>query len=178
MDPEMDDHTAIEPDPPFYRIHQEILERIVQYTPQAGRISLYQTCRSLRNNDALFRAILKEPLSRGCFPMTYEAGVDPWTLGFAKDLHGAQGVFDDSMSLKGRGEIQDADYLSPAQWRLIRDKIDGRTGPWVERLAIPAFIPFAELRLFALHCRNVRILDLATYHNVRCEAAGSEGIEG
>ena len=171
----MDDHTAIESDPPFYRIPQEILQRIIEFTTQAGRISLYQTCQSLRTNDALFRAIFAEPLSRDCFPMTYEeiyqnsshrlSGVDPWTLGFAKDLHDPQGVFDDFISLKGCGGIQDTDYLSPPQLKFVRQKLDERTAPYVERLAIPIFLPFAELRPFTLYCRNVRYLDLATFLN-------------
>ena len=172
---EMDSRPAIESSPPFYRIPEEILQRIIEFTPQSGRISLHQTCRSLRTNDSLFRAIFVEPLSRDCFPLTYEemyqnrdhlpSGVDPWTLGFANDLHGQQGMLDDFMSLKGHGGIEDADYLSPAQWKFIREKLDERTGPFVERLAIPIFLPFPELRPFALHCRNVRSLDLSTFMN-------------
>ena len=172
---DMDGHNAIELAPPFYRIPQEILQRIIEFTPQAGRISLYQTCRSLRTNDALFRAMFVEPLSRDCFPLTYKeiyenethlpSGFDPWTIGFAKDLRDPHGMFDDVMSLKGRGAIQDADHLNHAQWNFLRDRLDKRTAPYVERLAIPVFIPFAELRPFVLHCRNVRFLDLSTFMN-------------
>ena len=171
----MDDDNAIQSSPPFYRIPQEILQRIIEFTPQAGRISLYQTCQSLRTNDALFRAMFVEPLSRDCFPLTYEeiyenkahlpSGVDPWTVGFAEDLREPKGVFDDVMSLKGRGAIQDANCLNCAQWKFLRDRLDERTAPHVERLAIPIFLPFAELRPFVLHCRNVQFLDLATFMN-------------
>ena len=170
---DMDGHNVIELAPPFYRIPQEILQRIIEFTSQAGRISLYQTCRSLRTNDALFRAMFVEPLSRDCFPLTYEevnenrnhlpSGVDAWTSGFAKHFHDPMGVLEDFMSLKGYDGIQDTNHMSPAQWKFIRDRLDERTGPYVERLAIPMFLPLPELRLFALHCRNVRYLDLYTF---------------
>ena len=83
--------------------------------------------------------------------------------GFASDLHGMFGDWEDFVSLEGRGGIQDDHYLSIAQWNGIRDKLDERTGSYVERLAIPSFLGIADLKPFAQHCRNIQYLDISTF---------------
>ena len=159
-----DDVAAV---PPLLSLPPELFQEIVKLSSQAGRISLSQTCRMLRNNHEMERALLAEPLSRSYLPMAYENSPDSESFDSKESVWGYTEYlpekFEHRDTSPGPCTKQTQKYLTARQYYHYCSLLNEANGSCVRKLAISNFITLENVLQFAKLCPNIRHLDLESF---------------